>query len=146
MNIGVDQWRGRPAAAGRDAAPRRTRLECGANAVRPSRRPGPTIHDLAAQLHRLPPSCGPVRLIGVDGHAGSGKSTFAGRLAAALGGAPVLHLDDVASHDALFDWTGRLLTQVIEPLRRGDTAHYTPYDWRARDFSAPAPCRRPRWS
>ncbi|MFE6356574.1 uridine kinase [Streptomyces rochei] len=97
------------------------------------------MHDLAAQLRRLPPSCGPVRLIGVDGHAGSGKSTFAGRLAAALGGAPVLHLDDVASHDALFDWTGRLLTQVIEPLRRGDTAHYTPYDWRARDFSAPRP-------
>ncbi|MFD0459286.1 NACHT domain-containing protein [Streptomyces violaceoruber] len=29
------------------------------------------------------PSCGPVRLIAVDGHAGSGKSTFAGRLAAA---------------------------------------------------------------
>ena len=60
-----------------------------------------------------------MRLIGVDGHAGSGKSTFAGRLAAALGGAPVLHLDDIASHDALFDWTGRLLTQVIEYHRLG---------------------------
>ncbi len=87
-----------------------------------------------------------MRLIGVDGHAGSGKSTFAGRLAAALGGAPVLHLDDIASHDALFDWTGRLLTQVIEPLRRGDTAHYTPTTGGPATSRRPAPCRRPRWS
>ncbi|MFG2678623.1 uridine kinase [Streptomyces sp. NPDC048392] len=80
-----------------------------------------------------------MRLVGVDGYAGSGKSTFSGRLAAELGGAPVLHLDDVASHDALFDWTARLLGQVIEPLRRGDTAHYAPYDWRTRRFGAPRP-------
>lgn len=95
------------------------------------------MHDLASQLRRLPPSCGPVRLIAVDGHAGSGKSTFAGRLAAALGGAPVLHLDDLASHDELFGWTGRLLGQVIAPLARGGTAHYAPYDWHTRHFGTP---------
>ncbi|MGW7341492.1 uridine kinase family protein [Streptomyces sp. NPDC054808] len=100
---------------------------------------GCAILDPAARLRRLPPSCGPVRLIGVDGHAGSGKSTFAGRLAARLDAAPVLHLDDIASHDELFGWTGRLLRQVIEPLRHGETAHYTPYDWRARCFGAPRP-------
>ncbi|MEU5889608.1 hypothetical protein ABZ835_22635 [Streptomyces sp. NPDC047461] len=92
---------------------------------------------LADHLRGLPPSCGPVRLIAVDGHAGSGKSTFAGRLAAALGDAPVLHLDDIASHDELFGWTGRLLTQVIEPLSHGETAHYTPYDWHTRRFGPP---------
>ncbi|WP_107439855.1 uridine kinase family protein [Streptomyces sp. NRRL F-5065] len=97
------------------------------------------MHALATRLRRLPPSCGPVRLIGVDGHAGSGKSTFAGRLAAALDGSPVLRLDDVASHDALFDWTGRLAEQVLEPLRHGRTAHYRPYDWRARRFGPPRP-------
>ncbi|MDT9699433.1 hypothetical protein [Streptomyces sp. P17] len=99
--------------------------------------PGTAIHDLAARLLRLPASCGPVRLIGIDGHAGSGKSTFAERLARALGGAPVLRLDDIASHDELFDWTDRLLAQVIEPLSHGQTAHYTPYDWRARRFRNP---------
>ncbi|MFF3850726.1 uridine kinase [Streptomyces sp. NPDC002328] len=99
----------------------------------------PVIDQLAARLRRLPPSCGPVRLVGVDGHAGSGKSTFAGRLADALGGAPVLHLDDIASHDELFSWTARLLTEVIEPLGRGETAHYSPYDWRARGFASPRP-------
>ncbi|MEU2287147.1 hypothetical protein ABZ614_35440 [Streptomyces sp. NPDC013178] len=105
----------------------------------PSHTPGTAIHQLASRLCRLPASCGPVRLIGVDGHAGSGKSTFAGRLAGALDGAPVLHLDDLASHDELFAWTGRLLTQVIEPLGRGETAHYAPYDWRARSFGPPRP-------
>ncbi|MEV6885321.1 MULTISPECIES: hypothetical protein [unclassified Streptomyces] len=105
----------------------------------PSRPTGSAILDLATRLRRLPPSCGPVRLIGVDGHAGSGKSTFAGRLAARLDGAPVLHLDDIASHDELFGWTGRLLDQVIDPLRRGETALYTPYDWQTRRFGAPRP-------
>ena len=102
------------------------------------------MHQLASRLRRLPPSCGSVRLVGVDGHAGSGKSTFAGELAVALGGAPVLHLDDIASHEELFGWTGRLLEQVIEPLRRGESARYAPYDWHTRRFGpvrelAPAP-------
>ncbi|MET7693665.1 hypothetical protein ABZT06_37830 [Streptomyces sp. NPDC005483] len=92
------------------------------------------MHFLASRLRRLPPSCGPVRLIGVDGHAGSGKSTFAARLADALGGAPVLHLDDIACHDELFDWTGRLLSEVITPLGRGETARYGVYDWHTRRF------------
>ena len=105
-------------------------------ATRPAT-PGNTIHDLAQRLRALPPSCGPVRLVGVDGHAGSGKSTFAARLAAALGGVPVLHLDDIASHGALFAWTDRLLAQVIVPLGRGETAAYAPYDWRARRFGPP---------
>ncbi|WP_171107982.1 hypothetical protein [Streptomyces sp. Z423-1] len=101
--------------------------------------PATALSALARLLRDLPPSCGPVRLIGVDGHAGSGKTTFAGQLANALGGAPVLHLDDIASHDELFAWTDRLLGQVIEPLRRGETAHYAPYDWRTRRFGPPRP-------
>ncbi|MFF6887163.1 uridine kinase [Streptomyces sp. NPDC012421] len=88
----------------------------------------------ARALRRLPPSLGPVRLVAVDGHAGSGKSTLAGRLAAALGGAPVLRLDDLATHNELFAWTGRLREQVLEPLERGETARYHPYDWTLRCF------------
>ncbi|MGV9254693.1 uridine kinase family protein [Streptomyces sp. NPDC003697] len=95
------------------------------------------MHTLARLLRRLPPSCGPVRLVAVDGHAGSGKSTFAGRLAGALGGAPVLHLDDIATHEELFAWDRRLLDDVIGPLARGAVAHYRPYDWHARRFGPP---------
>ncbi|MFE0702060.1 uridine kinase [Streptomyces sp. NPDC058872] len=98
----------------------------------------------AHALLRLPPSCGPVRLVAVDGHAGSGKSTLAARLSTVLGDAPVLHLDDLATHEELFAWTDRLRTQVLEPLSRGATASYRPYDWRLRRFGgartlSPAP-------
>ncbi|MEU7022783.1 hypothetical protein ABZ990_19295 [Streptomyces sp. NPDC046203] len=110
---------------------------------------------LAAELRRLPPSCGPVRLVAIDGHAGSGKSTLAARLAAALGGtgdrtddggcneptgpAPVLHLDDLATHDEPFAWTDRMLHQVLGPLSRGESALYSPYDWDLHRFGPPRP-------
>ncbi len=114
---------------------RRPPLQCGN--PRPPHPREPVIHALASLVRRLPPSCGPVRLVGVDGHAGSGKTTFTAQLAAALGDAPVLHLDDIASHDALFAWTGRLREQVIGPLGRGESARYAPYDWRAGNFGPP---------
>ncbi|MEU7486029.1 hypothetical protein [Streptomyces sp. NPDC042319] len=120
---------------------------------------------LAARLRALPPSCGPVRLVAVDGHAGSGKSTFTERLAATLGAAaaaagagaeetaeagqvtaaaPVIHLDDLATHDELFGWDERLREQVIEPFSAGRSARYGVYDWVHRRFArertlAPAP-------
>ncbi|NBM18379.1 hypothetical protein GUY61_22780 [Streptomyces sp. GC420] len=96
---------------------------------------------MARELSALPPSCGPVRLVAVDGHAGAGKTTFAARLAEALGGAPVLHLDDLATHTEPFAWTGRLREQVTGPLSRGETAHYAPYDWNRRRFGPSRPLR-----
>ena len=99
---------------------------------------GPTgarpLPGLARWLAGLRPSCGPVRLVGVDGHAGSGKTTFAAALAGELGGAPVVHLDDVATHEELFSWTGRLRGTVLEPLARGADAWLPVYDWTARRF------------
>jgi hypothetical protein len=94
----------------------------------------PAVRALAAELSALPPSLGPVRLVAVDGHAGSGKTTFAGRLAGALGGAPVVHLDDLATHQDFFGWTERLRTEVLEPLGRGEDAEHRVYDWVVRRF------------
>ncbi|MEV6776874.1 uridine kinase family protein [Streptomyces syringium] len=112
--------------------------------LRPGPHAPPALDALARRLRALPPSVGPVRLVAVDGHAGSGKSTFSGRLAAALGGAPVLHLDDLATHEELFDWSDRLDAWILAPLSRGETARYRTYDWVARRFAgerelAPAP-------
>ncbi|AUH39005.1 uridine kinase family protein [Streptomyces sp. CMB-StM0423] len=98
--------------------------------------PGTAPAALARELRGLEPSCGPVRLVAVDGHAGSGKTTFAGRLAAALGGAPVLRLDDIATHREFFGWTARLRRQVLDPLAAGRPAVYDAYDWDARAFTA----------
>ncbi|MFC5724345.1 uridine kinase [Streptomyces gamaensis] len=97
--------------------------------------PRDAVAALALRLRALPPSLGPVRLVAVDGHAGSGKTTFSARLAAALGGAPVLHLDDLATHEELFAWPERLRAQVLEPLARGESARYRVYDWVARCFA-----------
>lgn len=70
-----------------------------------------------------------MRLIGVDGCGGAGKTTFAARLSALLGDVPVVHTDDFASHDVPLDWWPRMLHDVIEPLLRGERASYRPYDW-----------------
>ncbi|MBC9718497.1 hypothetical protein H9Y04_38830 [Streptomyces sp. TRM66268-LWL] len=101
-----------------------------------------SLTPLAAELRALAPSCGPVRLIGIDGHAGSGKSTFTRRLAAELGGAPVIGLDDIRSHAELFDWTGRFRREVLEPLAAGRGARPAVYDWNARRFH-PGPVVEP---
>ncbi|MDM7831960.1 uridine kinase family protein [Cellulomonas edaphi] len=87
--------------------------------------------DVAAAALAAPARLGRVRLVVVDGPAGSGKSTFAASLAAAVPGAEVLHLDDLYA-----GWAGlegslwpRLTAQVLEPLRRGLPGRYQRYDW-----------------
>lgn len=90
---------------------------------------------LVDELRSLP---GPVRLVGIDGLAGSGKTTFATRLARAAGNdVPVVHTDDFATHDEPMQWWPRMLTHVIEPLLAGRPATFHPYDWAARTTTAP---------
>ena len=85
--------------------------------------------DLVDGLRAKP---GPVRLVGIDGCGGAGKSTFAARLSSSLDNAAVIHTDDFASHDVPIDWWPRMLQLVIEPLLRGEPASYRPYDWTTR--------------
>ena len=72
-----------------------------------------SLDEIVAAIMAKP---GPLRLVAVDGPGGAGKSTFARELAAAAGGAPVVHTDDFAAADNPIDWWPRLLEQVIEPL------------------------------
>lgn len=71
----------------------------------------------------------PVRIVAIDGPGGSGKSTFARRLADAAGGAQVVPTDDFASWDNPVNWWPRLLEQVLEPLARGEAGRYQRFDW-----------------
>jgi hypothetical protein len=91
-------------------------------------------------LHR-PARLGQVRLVTIDGPAGSGKTTLAAAVAAGCAArgatAHVLHLDDLYA-----GWTGldgdlwpRLSAQVLEPLRRGHDGRYQRYDWHAERFA-----------
>ena len=91
---------------------------------------------LATWVRAAPPLLGAVRLVVVDGPAGSGKTTFAGRLAAVLD-APVVHMDDLYE-----GWGGlgpgvwhRLESQLLAPLRSGRPGTYQVYDWDAGKFA-----------
>jgi uridine kinase len=95
-----------------------------------------TLDGMAMAVLRARPRCGATRVVAVDGHAGSGKTTLADRLARELGGAPVVHTDDLASHEEPFDWAGRLAGQVLAPLAAGRPAAHDVYDWNARAFTA----------
>ncbi|WP_043631331.1 uridine kinase family protein [Nonomuraea candida] len=88
------------------------------------------MNDLPARIAALPPSCGPVRLVAVDGPAGSGKTTFAGRLAGELG-CQVIHSDDfpVPWEEGPGAWFHALERQVLRPLRQGLPGGFRRYDW-----------------
>jgi len=88
-----------------------------------------TYAALAARILAGAPRCGHTRLVAVDGPGGAGKSVFARRLAARLGGAPVVHTDDFASLDNRLDWWPLLEGQVLEPLGAGRAGRFRRYDW-----------------
>ena len=90
--------------------------------------------DLAADIRKLPPRLGDVRLVAVDGPSGAGKSQFADRLGRALG-APVVHTDDLLDGwDDQFTFWARLEEKVLEPLRHGRPASFARYLWHRREF------------
>src|SRR4051812_1239890 len=79
------------------------------------------LGDLVERLdHAAGPVHGRPRIVAVDGRGGAGKSTLVRRLAAHVPSSAVVHTDDIAWHQAYFDWAGLLAEHVLEPLRRGE--------------------------
>lgn len=90
---------------------------------------------VASQVLLRAARLGQVRLVCIDGPAGSGKTSFAARLVERFAADPVravtVHLDDLYE-----GWSGlegtlweRLTAQVLEPLRAGAPGRYQRYDW-----------------
>jgi uridine kinase len=99
--------------------------------------PGPAT-DLAGQvLARLGEVlAGPtgVRLVGIDGRSGSGKTELADSVAQRVpaGRVEVVHLDDMyAGWHGLADTVDGLCRAVLRPLAAGRPARYRRYDWLA---------------
>jgi uridine kinase len=100
------------------------------------------IPDLARAVVAAEPRLGQTRLVAVDGPAGSGKTTLAGRLAAELVAllgppVPVVHLDDLYEgwEQPLEALAGRLEEQLLAPIRGGRAGRYRRYDWPTRQFA-----------
>ena len=74
-----------------------------------------------------------VRLVGVDGPAGSGKSTIAGELSGRFGW-PIIEVDDFFSWVSFDSGWPRFETQVITPLLSGRSIRYQVRDWAGDEF------------
>lgn len=82
---------------------------------------------IAAEVARRKPVNG-IRIVGVDGPSGSGKSVLAARLASAMS-APIIEVDDFVSFGNFAGWWPRFDEQVLTPLLSGRDAHYQVRDW-----------------
>lgn len=86
-----------------------------------------TAHQVAAAVASRDPVNG-IRIVGIDGPSGSGKSHLARGLAEVLK-APIIEIDDFVSWDSFAGWWPRFDAQVLTPLLRGKDAHYQARDW-----------------
>jgi uridine kinase len=95
-----------------------------------------TYTGLAERILAEPPRLGGTRLVCVDGPAGSGKTTFAVRLAVALDTDGVLlHFDDLYAGWTLTGSVARLSAGVLRPLAEGRPGSYHRFDWHAARFA-----------
>jgi uridine kinase len=95
-----------------------------------------TPADLAEVVLAGPARLGGTRLVCIDGPAGSGKTTIAGRLAAELGEAAALvHFDDLYAGWTLTGAAARLQAGVLRPMCEGRAGAFHRYDWTVRGFS-----------
>lgn len=73
---------------------------------------------------------GPTRVVALDGRSGTGKTTLAADLSRALGGVPVVHMDDLyPGWDGLDAAAPLLVEWVLEPLSRRRPGRYRRWDW-----------------
>ena len=94
----------------------------------------PVLDAVRTRVQAQPPRCGAVRVVCVDGPAGSGKTTLAGQLAAALGNAPIVHLDDLYHGWAQplgAPLSARLEAWLLDAWAAGLPGRYLRYDWHA---------------
>jgi len=90
------------------------------------------LDDVLAEVMKPTPDKG-IRIIGVDGPQGTGKSTLAARISALIG-APLVQIDDFVSWVDLVGWWPRFEAQVLNPLLTGNNAHFQVRDWENDEF------------
>ena len=82
---------------------------------------------IAAEVLRRESISG-IRIVGIDGRSGSGKSVLAAGLSSRLG-VPIIEIDDFVSWGCFADWWPRFDAQVLTPLLAGQDATFQARDW-----------------
>ena len=96
------------------------------------------VHQIADVVRQALPRCGDVRIVTIDGLAGSGKTTLAALLSAELADNTVVHLDDLYegwTQDINVKLAERVSAWILTPLRNGLPAHYLAFDWYAGRYT-----------
>lgn len=80
-------------------------------------------------------------IIGIDGRSGAGKTTLTAQLAAVLErrhDVTVFHLEDIyPGWNGLAQGMDTFVREVLQPLRRGEDAHWTAWDWLTNEPGTP---------
>ena len=85
--------------------------------------------NLRNSINSLDPRCGETIFIAVDGHGGSGKSTFASWFSEQLK-AEVIHTDDFAGWDNPLNWWPNVVEKIFKPIQAGGTfPSFQPASW-----------------
>ena len=92
-----------------------------------------TVDVVLAHAREVGPRCGNVTVIAIDGPAGSGKTTLAGRLALACG-AQLLHMDDLYPGWGGLREAGSVVSKILADLAAGNAAAYRRYDWDVQGY------------
>jgi uridine kinase len=86
-----------------------------------------------------------IRIVGVDGPSGGGKSHLAAELSALLA-APIVEIDDFVSWSCFAGWWPRFDEQVLTPLLAGRDATYQARDWSDWYGSSLGAWKTQRWA
>ena len=89
----------------------------------------------------LPPATHRPFIVGIDGRSGAGKTTLTDQVAAVLRRSHdvvVFRLEDLyPGWNGLAEGMAMYRSQVLEPLRRGEDAHWTAWDWLTNEPGTP---------
>jgi uridine kinase len=98
-----------------------------------------SLADAVVAIQNSLPKCGQVRVVTIDGPAGSGKTTLAANLASKFEQASVIHLDelyegwDKSLDQVLFE---RIQAWILKPLESGLPPKHLRYDWGKMAFTS----------
>lgn len=93
-----------------------------------------TVTAVLRRAETAGPKCGAMTVIAIDGPAGSGKTTLAGKLTRASG-AQLVHMDDLYPGWHGLRSGGQIVRGLLQTLAEGRPAVYRRYDWHEEQYA-----------